>query len=460
MSRRLFGTDGVRGVANRDLTPELAFRLGFAAGKTLVDSGSVRRAVIGRDTRRSGPMLGAALTSGLCSAGIDVVTVGVAPTPAIGFAARTQEFSLGVVISASHNPAPDNGIKFLGHDGKKLADETERAIEAIAESNFDPRPIGGEVGSLQSDRAPLAPYVEFLCELVPERLEGLKVALDAAHGAGYELGVQVLSRLGAQVTAIGTDPDGMNINLHCGATIPQTIQQFTVDSRADVGVAFDGDADRAVFSDEKGSLVNGDRTIGIWSAHWRRNGRMPIPIVVGTVMSNGGFEKYLVSEGIELRRAAVGDKYVAREIEATGARVGGEQSGHIIFPDLGPTGDGLATALEFLRVLKREGRPASSFVADYDAWPQLLVNLQIADRNGWEQREGVSEAIQAAESRLAGDGRLSVRASGTQPMLRIMVEAGSESLRDEVAEVLLAELIERLDGKVYSRVDLTHALGD
>ncbi len=459
MSRRFFGTDGIRGVANRDLTPELAYRVGRAAGARLIEAGEPPYAVVGRDTRRSGPMLGAGLAAGLCSAGVNVTTLGIAPTPAIAFAARTGRFSLGVVISASHNPAPDNGIKLIGHDGRKLPDAVERAIEDHMEAASE-GPIGSAVGTIEPSNEPETAYLEFLESLVPERLEGMRVAVDGAHGAAYRLGPEILKRLGAERVVVGAEPNGMNINAEGGATKPETIQQLTVSADCAVGVAFDGDADRAIFSDEKGRLINGDRTLGIWSAHWRAAGRMRTPVVVGTVMSNGGFEKYLERVGIELHRAPVGDKYVAQAIEAREAQVGGEQSGHLIFPELGPTGDGLATMLEFLRVLKREGRPASSFYDDFAAWPQLLVNLQIGDRNDWEAKPGVAEALGEAEAALAGRGRLNVRASGTQPMLRIMVEADEASLRDRVAEKLLAELIVRLGGSVYSRVDLTHALGD
>lgn len=405
-------------------------------------------------------MLGAALSAGLSSAGVDATTLAVVPTPTVSFVARTQGFGLGVVISASHNPAPDNGIKLLDRDGRKLSDEAEAAIEELIGKPLEDRPAGGDVGALESGRERIDAYLEFLKGLVPEGLSGMKVAVDAADGAAYELAPALLRDLGAEVSACGVGPDGMNINARGGATKPQTIQDFTVASGADIGVAFDGDADRAVFSDEQGRLLNGDRTIGLWGAHWHGTERMPKPIAVGTVMSNGGFERYLIEQGVELRRVKVGDKYVSQELDATGARIGGEQSGHIIFPELGPTGDGLATMLEVLRVLRREGGPASRFYEAYEPWPQLLVNVTIADRAGWEETPGVTEAIAEAERRLAGQGRLSVRASGTQPMLRVMVEASRQDLRDETADALLGELMTRLGGEIYSRVDLTHALGD
>jgi phosphoglucosamine mutase len=459
VSRKYFGTDGIRGVANEKLTPELAMTLGQAAGQWLLGQGADPAVVIGADTRRSGSMLATALASGFCSVGVDVRTLGVVPTPTVSFAARTGRFGMGVIISASHNPAPDNGIKLVGADGKKLSDEDETEIERLMDHQ-PRRAVGVDVGTYEEERGAIGEYVDFLVSLVPERLDGMVVAVDAAHGAAYRLGPEVLRRLGAEVHAIGIEPDGININAEGGATKPQTIQRYTVQTQAQVGVAFDGDADRAVFSDEQGRLINGDRTIGIWSAHWQKQGQLNPPVVVGTVMSNGGFERYLESRGIELERAPVGDKYVAQRINATNARIGGEQSGHIIFPQHGPTGDGLVTMLELLRTLKRENRPASAFYDDYQSWPQLLVNVTVEKRDGWDQQPDVASAIQEGKKALEGRGRLVVRPSGTQPMIRVMVEADEYALRDQVADRVLEAMEHELGGSVYSRVDLTHALGD
>ena len=405
-------------------------------------------------------MLEAALAAGFCSVGVDVVSLGVAPTPTVSFVARTQGYALGGIISASHNPAPDNGIKFVGSDGRKLSDEAEIAIEGLLDSKPKFRPVGAEVGSFDLSRSDVESYLLYLAGLVPERLEGMVVAMDAANGAAYELAPEILARLGAEVHLIGFEPDGMNINEGGGATKPETIQAYTVQTGAQVGVAFDGDADRAVFSDEQGRLINGDRTIGIWSAHWRKDGKLDPPVVVGTVMSNGGFEDYLNRNGIKLERAPVGDKYVAQRISETGAHIGGEQSGHIIFPDRGPTGDGLITMLELLRVLKRENRPASSFYGDYESWPQLLVNVTVAKRDGWDQGPSVSDALEDAKRVLDGHGRAVVRPSGTQLMIRVMVEADDYGLRDRAAERIIHAMESEIGGKVYGRVDLTHALGD
>lgn len=457
MSRKHFGTDGVRGIANKGLTPELAFSLGQAAGQWLAQSGQPLRVVLGRDTRRSGTMLESALAAGFCSVGVEVVSVGVAPTPAIAFVARTGHYGLGGIVSASHNPAPDNGIKFVGHDGRKLPDSEELRIESFLDQPFD-RPVGASVGTYVTELHELDGYLDLLESVVPERLEGLTIALDAANGAGYDLGPRVLQILGASVILTGAEPDGMNINAIGGATKPQNIQDFTVASGADIGAAFDGDADRVVFSDEQGRLINGDRTIGIWAAHYQQKGELNPPVVVGTVMSNGGFEDYMTSRGIKLERTPVGDKYVAQRISDTQARVGGEQSGHIIFPERGPTGDGLVTMLELLRVLKIEGRPASAFYDDYEPWPQVMINVAVASKDGWEEK--VKPEIDLGLTELTDRGRILVRPSGTQPVIRVMVEADDYGLRDQVADRIVHGMVEKLGGHVEGRVDLTYALGD
>lgn len=456
MARRYFGTDGIRGVANVKLTPELAFRLGQGAGRTLEN----KRVVIGRDTRRSGPMLGAALAAGFCSVGVDVVALGVVPTPAVAQIAKRCGYGLGAVISASHNPAPDNGIKLIGPDGGKVPDSQELEIERLMDEELGDRPQGAAIGLLTSDRTDLQHYVDFLLSLVPEGLSGLKIAVDASNGAAYELAPLVLDKLGAEIVVVAAEPDGVNINHECGATHPQRVQELTKRAGCHIGVAFDGDADRAVFSDEQGRLINGDRTIAIWSAYRQQLGELDPAVVVGTVMSNGGFGAWLEGRGIHLERAPVGDKYVSERIRATGAKIGGEQSGHIIFPALGPTGDGLATALELFRTVKLSGRSASAWYDEFENWPQVLINVTVRERDGWETQPRVAEALRAAETTLGSRGRVNVRPSGTQPMIRVMVEADAYDLRDEVAASLLSAMEADLDAKVYSRVDLTHALGD
>ncbi len=457
MSRKFFGTDGIRGIANKKLTPELALALGKAAGLWLIESGQEPRVVIGRDTRRSGSMLSSALAAGFCSVGVDVVDLDVAPTPAIAFVARVQEFGLGAIVSASHNPAPDNGIKFVGHDGRKLTDEVELRIESLMDNSSE-RPTGSGIGVLTHDRSGLDGYLNLLLSIVPEGLDGMKVALDCAHGAGFELGPEALRRLGAEVVLTGDTPNGDNINAEGGATKSETVQELTKSTGAYVGASFDGDADRVVFSDENGALINGDRTIGIWAAHYQESGELQPAVVVGTVMSNGGFEAYMTERGIRLERTPVGDKYVAQRIAATGALVGGEQSGHIIFPRRGPTGDGLATMLELLRVMKRDGRPSSAFSADYEPWPQLMINVHVSSTDGWEAK--VASELQQGEEELKGHGRLVVRPSGTQPVIRVMVEADEYPLRDRVADRIVSAMERELGGEVHGRVDLTYALGD
>ena len=458
MSRRLFGTDGVRGVANAKLTPEFALSLGLAVGGWLSGQSVPKRVVIGRDTRRSGPMLEAALSAGLASMGIDVVSMGVAPTPAVAYAARHGGFGLGAIVSASHNPAPDNGIKFVTHLGVKSTDEQELDWERRMDAGPQERGTGAAVGMIESSTEPMDLYADFLERIVPEGLHGMRVAVDGAHGAAYALAPRLLRSLGAEAIVVGDRPDGMNINADGGATKPETIQTLTRIMSADVGVAFDGDADRAVFSDGQGRLINGDRTLGIWAAHRQAMGRLDPPVVVGTVMSNGGFERYLTEMGIRLERTPVGDKHVSARIREKGALCGGEQSGHLIFPEQQPTGDGLLTMLEFLRTLSVSGRSATSCFDDYRPWPQLLVNVGADSTEGW--KENLRDELEEAETRLIGNGRLLVRPSGTQPMLRIMVEAEDEALRDDITNRLVDAAVAKLGGHVEGRVDLTHALGD
>lgn len=457
MSKKLFGTDGFRGVANRILTPEIAFQIGYAAGRNL---GQGRRVCVGRDTRISGTMLGAAVCAGFCSAGVDAFALGVVPTGGISWIARTQGFDLGVVISASHNPAEDNGIKLLAPDGRKAPESLERWIEEHLEEATESRPELGKVGRIHSNRIEPGLYSDWLCTLVPERLDGMKIVMDCSHGAAFEIAPQVFRALGAELVTIGDNPDGVNINEEGGATKPGVVQSLTKSEGADLGIAFDGDADRAVFSDSEGRLINGDRTMAIWAQHWRHEGRLNPPVVVGTVMSNMGFERYLAGEGIELVRVDVGDKYVSAKLNETGAQVGGEQSGHIIFPESGPTGDGLATALHLARVLKREGKTAKDLYESFENWPQILVNVKVERKDGWNEDSVVQAAMASAEKMVEGQGRLNVRASGTQPILRVMVETESVEVRDRAAQLVVDALLEARGGAVYSTVDLTHSLGE
>lgn len=454
---KYFGTDGVRGVANTKVSPELAFKIGTATGRVMLRRGLTPKVILGRDTRRSGPMLGAALSAGFCAVGVDVATLAIVPTGCISFVTRTADFGMGAVISASHNPAEDNGIKLIGENGGKLPDDLESEIEAEIDIDVTERPIADKVGFLGAARSEIDRYLDFIVSLCPERLDGMTVAVDCSHGAAFELAPAVLMRLGAVILKVGVDPDGMNINSGCGATHPTTIQDTTRSSGVSVGIAFDGDADRAVFADNQGRLINGDRMMAIWAQHWAKE--MQPKAVVGTIMSNGGFESALTGMGIELLRANVGDKYVSQKMNSIGGKIGGEQSGHIIFSERGPTGDGLITMIEFLRVMRRSEKSAAELYAIYDPWPQLLVNVSMESKEAY-QVPGVSDAIQMATDMLGARGRINVRPSGTQPMVRVMVEADEESLRDQATERVVSALIEYAGGSIYSRVDLTHALGD
>lgn len=460
MSRRHFGTDGVRGVANRSLTPEFALRLGIATGRWIREVGYASLVFLGRDTRRSGSMLGAALAAGLNSAGVEAVSLGVVPTGGVSHAVRTGPASVGAVISASHNPAPDNGIKLLSPDGRKLSDEQEARIEALLDEPFEDRPTGAGVGTTRVDRGPVSSYREWLASLLPERLDGLRMAVDASNGAAHEIAPALFRELGAEVVEIGTAPDGLDINSGCGATRPEALQALCREQGLDFGVAFDGDADRAVFSDRHGRLVNGDRTMAIWCAHEARAGRLAPPIVVGTVMSNRGFELAMHQAGVRLERAPVGDKYVAELMARTGAPLGGEQSGHLIFPRHAPTGDGLVTALELLRVVRESGRTLAELYDVYEPWPQVMLNIRVEDRARLQADPRLAEALAGAERKLGEAGRLSLRPSGTQPVVRLMVEAREVELRDQVARDLSELILAVAGGQIASRVELTHALGD
>jgi phosphoglucosamine mutase len=455
-----FGTDGVRGVANEGLTPESALALGQAVGRWLGVQGLPRKVAMGEDTRRSSPMLSAAVAAGLASAGADVALLGVVPTGAVGWAVRQGGFGAGVMVSASHNPAEDNGVKVFGDDGAKATPEAERFLEEHVAKAMDGRPTGAGVGRVAAEPEWAERYADWLTTLVPERLDGMRLALDAANGAAYRVAPEVLRRLGAELVVAGASPDGMNINAGCGATHPDTVQAMASQPGIVAGVAFDGDADRAVFSDHSGRLVNGDRTMAVWVRHWAGSERFQPAVTVGTVMTNGGFEAAMGRLGVEVVRVAVGDKHVSAKLGELGAKIGGEQSGHIVFPEHGPTGDGLVTALELLRVVRRTGRPLAELADEYVAWPQLLVNVRVDEAQARADAPAVRARIAEAEARLDGAGRVNVRASGTQPMVRVMVEATDAVVRDEEAEGIVGAILAGGGAEVVGRVDLTHALGD
>ena len=441
MPDRLFGTDGIRGVANEDLTPELALRLGRAAGHIL--GGHGERVVIGRDTRRSGRMLESALAAGLCSVGVEVRLVGHIPTPGLAHIARTGDHKAGAVISASHNPAPDNGIKFFDHRGLKLPDATEDAIEAaMADLAGLPRPTEGGIGLVGDARGLVKEYEDRLSQLAPP-LAGVKVVLDCANGATYRVAPAVFLAAGATVRVLFDRPDGLNINAGCGSNHPDRMRDTVVAEGADVGFAFDGDGDRVVIADHTGALHDGDTVLAIAARHFARAGTLRPSLVVGTVMSNGGVEATLRRDGIELIRTQVGDRYVWEELERRDAQLGGEPSGHVIFRGYSTTGDGILTALELLHLVQAEGESLSQLAAEIERWPQITRNVRATRRREWKDGR-FGELVRSAEDELSGAGRLVVRPSGTEPVLRITVEAREPHVAQRVADRLAAAAAETL----------------
>lgn len=422
---RLFGTDGVRGVANRDLTPELAFSLGRAAAIVLGQGGRPR-VVIGRDTRVSGPMLQAALSAGVCSAGGDVVRVGVVPTPAVAFMTADLGAAAGAVISASHNPPEDNGIKFFSGDGMKLPDETQDDIERLVRKGDGPRPEGRAVGAVADAAEEAERYLEHVVSAGRARLDGMRIVVDCAYGAAYRLAPEALRRLGADVLPMNAEPAGERINVGCGATNPDVMAAAVRGLGADAGVAFDGDADRALFADAEGSVVDGDQVIVACALAMKDDGRLPKDTVVVTVMANLGLRLALDEAGITVAETPVGDRYVLEELLRTGAVLGGEQSGHVIFLDRATTGDGLLTAIRFLSLVARRGVPVAEVADAMRRFPQVLENVAAEDPRAASDSDPVTEAVGAAQADLGARGRVLVRPSGTEPVVRVMVEAETE----------------------------------
>ncbi|MBR0673398.1 phosphoglucosamine mutase [Neoroseomonas soli] len=444
--RRLFGTDGIRGTANRaPMDAATALRLGQAAGRYFNRGTHRHRVVIGKDTRLSGYMLEPALTAGFIGAGMDVVIVGPLPTPAIALLTRSLRADLGVMISASHNPYEDNGIKLFGPDGLKLTDEQECEIEALMDGDLACALVApGRLG--RASRLEDAPgrYIEAAKASFPRglTLEGLRIVVDCAHGAAYKVAPTVLWELGAEVVSIGVAPDGFNINRGVGSTAPAQLAEIVRERRADLGIALDGDADRVVLVDELGQLVDGDQILALVARSWHAQERLRGGAVVATVMSNMGLERFLGTRGLKLLRTAVGDRYVGERMRETGCNLGGEQSGHMIMPDFGTTGDGLIAALQVLAVLVEEGRPASEALRCFTPLPQRLVNVRYAGASPLAD-EGVKAAITAEEAALGARGRVLIRASGTEPVIRVMAEAEEEAL----VEATVARLAETIRAK-------------
>lgn len=430
----LFGTDGLRGVANTELTPELALALGRAAG-LLKDERN--RVVIGRDTRRSGEMLAAALAAGMASIGLDVIDVGVVPTPAIPFLIEEYETTFGAVISASHNPAEDNGIKFFGCTGFKISEELEKRLEEAIKRGVPLRPSGRGIGRIYKAPEAQEVYSEHLLEIGGElRGLNLKLVVDCANGATSTIAPGLFARLGVDAIILHDRPDGDNINLGCGSTDLGVLQEAVLLYRADLGVAYDGDGDRALFVDHEGNEVDGDAVLLIAALELQRRGRLSPPLVVATVMSNFGLEESLRQYGIELLRTPVGDRYVAERLAETGASLGGEQSGHIIFRGHSTTGDGLITTLELLKIIKRTGRSLAELAGQLIRYPQVLHNVPVSDPSLFHRHEGLQREIERYQAQLDGVGRLVVRPSGTQPLIRVMVEGRDEKLVFQVATEL------------------------
>jgi phosphoglucosamine mutase len=446
MSDKLFGTDGVRGVANTELTPSLAFALGIAAARVLGQS-HTPTFVIGRDTRISGTLLEAAMSAGVCSMGGLIVSPGVVPTPAIASMTRSGGFDAGIVISASHNPFSDNGIKLFGPDGYKLDDRLEAQIEALVPTASTlSGPAGDAVGHIRRDPGLRNQYADHVKETMGSvRLDGLKIVLDAAQGANHLIAPRVMADLGAEVVSINCMPDGVNINAGCGSLHPQEMQTRTVSEGADIGMAFDGDADRVIFSDEKGRIVDGDRVMLIVGRHMQTRGELSGNAIVGTIMSNMGLEVALRESGIELIRAAVGDRYVSEIMRREGYALGGEKSGHLIFGHLTTTGDGLLTALQVLKVMRETHQPLFSLADQMQEYPQVLLGVRVRDRHSWREDADITKAIAGAEDVLDGRGRVNVRASGTEKLVRVMTEGPDASEIDAIAREIAA-LIEKKYG--------------
>lgn len=447
MTRKLFGTDGIRGTANVDpMTAETALRVAMATGLHFRNGHEHETVVIGKDTRLSGYMLESALTAGFVSMGMNVVLVGPMPTPAVAVMTRSLRASLGVVLSASHNPSADNGIKLFGPDGFKLSDDVERQIEESIDRAAEFRSTAGDLGKATRMSDAQGRYVEFVKGSFPRRLrlDGLKIVVDCAHGAAYKVAPTVLWELGAEVVPIGVSPNGLNINHQCGATHPEALSKAVLEHGAALGIALDGDADRVQLVDEKGRIVDGDQVMALIAGSWKEAGRLSKAGIVATVMSNLGLERYVGSLGLDFVRSQVGDRYVVERMRSDGFNVGGEQSGHIILSDYGTTGDGLIAALQVLAVLIESERPASEVLRLFEPLPQVLRNVRLNGVSPFDLMD-VRTAMAEAEARLANCGRLLIRKSGTEPLIRVMAEGEDERLVVQVVDDV-ATAIERAMG--------------
>lgn len=441
---KLFGTDGVRGVANTELTPELAYKIG-RAGAYILAQNKKGKIIVGKDTRASGDMLEAALTAGFCSMGLDVISLGIIPTPAVAYLTRKYEALAGVVISASHNPGEYNGIKIFNFEGLKLPDEVENQIEDIIlnDKEIGIRPIKGEVGRVYFEEKGTKDYIDFLKSSINVDLTGLTVAMDCGNGALSKIGPETLRELGARVVVVNDNPDGMNINNSCGSTNPEIIKKLVIKSKADIGLSFDGDADRIIAVDEKGRLLDGDHILAICGTDLKKKGKLKNNTVVGTVMTNMGLDVYLKENGISIVKTAVGDRYILEEMLKNDYVIGGEQSGHIIFLEYNTTGDGLATGLHLLEVVKSTKKPLSELNDIMKNYPQVLINAKVENSSKYNYMDNaeIKLEIEKIERLFHGDGRVVIRPSGTEPLVRVMIEGKNQEEITKIAQEL-ADFIE------------------
>ena len=437
-----FGTDGVRGIANKELTPELAFRLGRMGGAVLTRHAVDHRprVLVGRDTRMSGPLLEHALISGLLSVGIEIQRLDVISTPGVAYLVRAQKADAGAQITASHNPAADNGIKFFGSDGMKLSDELEAEIEALLDAPEDtlPRPAAEGLGTISDFKEGTAKYLEYLQTTIPSSLDGMKLAIDAANGATSGLVANLFADMGADFETMGTSPDGVNINQNVGSTHPETLADFVLENEAQVGLAFDGDGDRLIAVDEKGQIIDGDQIMFIVGKYMSLHGRLKKDTIVTTVMSNIGMYKAMSENGLNSVKTAVGDRYVVEEMIKSGYNLGGEQSGHVVFLDWATTGDGMLTALQLLHVMQETDKPLSELAAEMTVYPQKLVNVKVQDKKAALSNEAIKQIIAEVEAEMGNEGRVLVRPSGTQDLLRVMAEAPTRETVDEYVDRIVA----------------------
>ncbi len=443
MSVSLFGTDGVRGVANKELSADLAFRLGRSAAYIIAMKTSKKpKIIIGKDTRISGDMLENALTAGICSAGVDVVKVGILPTPGIAFLTRDLNAAAGAVISASHNPVEDNGIKFFGSDGYKLSDKNEDEIEKLVNKQEEiPFPVGTKVGRVYEIRDAADKYVEFAKSTVDTALNDIKVVIDCANGASYQTSPRALEDLGAEVIKINNEPDGTNINKNCGSTHMENVKEAVQKYNAHIGIAHDGDADRVILVDENGEEVDGDKIMAACAIYMKEQGELKNNTLVVTVMSNLGLHLALKDSGIRILQTKVGDRYVLEKMKETGAVFGGEQSGHIISLEHNTTGDGLITALQMLQIMKKTGKKMSQLASLMNKLPQVLKNVRVENKHEAMKNPDFNSAVEKAQESLEGRGRILVRPSGTESLVRIMVEGPDEKELQKITERLAAFLL-------------------